>query len=489
MHHLDRHIKGFRDESAEVRVRLAYMVWTAGEKHRRHAIHDDAISFAWQELEALFGRGRFFEINGRLKMFETSDNWWSESGATRAFWLSDRLQAARAKYLNARAVKAVRLLLPSGKAMRSIPPAIGSRDSRGSNAKAKMRPDGLPLVRVDMEMLARLKVWLRGLADDWRNGRAPTDDLFAKIPALEVLDRYAESCSQIMRLANVDVGGKTGFGQIPHHYIEARSGRLYAKGISLQTAPLIVKQAALVGQWEYDFSNCHYSIIDQMAARFGYECQAIRHYLATKSQTRADIAAAAGITIEQAKMALLAVMYGARTSTSPLTAIPQEIGVEAAGRLYVVPQFMGIAEDVSKAREAILSGWPRTRNGSLTNDYGKAIKAKGEDGKTTPTAELLAHLVQGVEVTALTTAMQMFPDQIVLLQHDGWVSNQKLDHQAIEQAVLQATGYRLLLEWEQIQVDPTAPFARARAQATRADPRHQNATCKKPVSPMKKPSF
>ena len=58
----------------------------------------------------------------------------------------------------------------------------------------------------------------------------------------------------------------------------------------------------------------------------------------------------------------------------------------------------------------------------------------------------------------MKAAIDLYPSQIVLLQHDGFAATAKLDKQAITEAVLQATGYRLELEEEQIQVSPDAYF-------------------------------
>jgi len=44
------------------------------------------------------------------------------------------------------------------------------------------------------------------------------------------------------------------------------------------------------------------------------------------------------------------------------------------------------------------------------------------------------------------------------VQHDGFAATAKLDKQAITDAVFEATGYRLEMEEEQIQVSPDAYF-------------------------------
>ena len=192
-----------------------------------------------------------------------------------------------------------------------------------------------------------------------------------------------------------------------------------------------------------------------MAAQYGYECKAIADYLANKKPTRQAIADQAGISVDQAKVCLLAVMYGARASTWHENAIPQEIGDAAAKRLYKVALFKGIMQDVARARTVILKKWPRTANGSLTNAYGKAISG------TVTKAQKLAHLIQGAEAKALMVAIDMHPNDLVLLQHDGFVATRKLYAPAITKAVLQSTGFLLELEESQIQVNPDAHFLKA----------------------------
>ena len=70
----------------------------------------------------------------------------------------------------------------------------------------------------------------------------------------------------------------------------------------------------------------------------------------------------------------------------------------------------------------------------------------------------LAHLLQGVEVTALEAAYRLYPKEIVLLQHDGFAATCQLDTKRIEAAILEATGYRLEVEQKAIQVNLSEAF-------------------------------
>ena len=70
----------------------------------------------------------------------------------------------------------------------------------------------------------------------------------------------------------------------------------------------------------------------------------------------------------------------------------------------------------------------------------------------------LAHLLQGVEAKALEAAYSLYPEKIVLLQHDGFTSTKPLDTKRIEAAMLEATGYLLKVEQKVIQVNLARAF-------------------------------
>ena len=464
--HLQKTIPGFKREADSCQHALARMVWMGRTKRRRHPHFEGAMSFGYEELEDWFGRGQFTAINDRLGFFRVSDNWLfkleggvrTDDNFTKGYWFTDLVQASRDKYFDRRWRKETRLLFIEGqilKAQKTLPGAFASTDTKGKATRISRAAKGskeLRHVPVDLDTLGRLRKWLTGIKREWLAGRAP-HDLVTQYPSLVVIERLYELTSQVIRMAKTDVAGH---GYIAQQYTESPSGRWYANGVNLQNSSSLIKEAALAGLWEYDFSNCHFDIIKQMAAEYDYECKAIADYLADKKPTRQAIADQAGISVDQAKVCLLAVMYGARASTWHENAIPEEIGKEAATRLYKVAAFNGIVKDVARARAVILKKWPRTANGSLTNAYGKAIS--GTDKR----ARQLAHLIQGAEAKALMVAIDMHPNDLVLLQHDGFVATRKLYVPAITKAVLQATGYLLELEESQIQVNPDAQFLKNR---------------------------
>lgn len=453
--YLKKAVPGFKGERDGHQMALAGMLWTGTSKRRLHSHYQDHFSFGYRELDARFGRGGFGPVNERLGLF-TVTSWSADEGYTKAYALTELARGTIEHYLaNIHRRPTTRLLYEDEggtKALKTAPAAVASRDMANVTTTAWRRAKALNAARVDMDGLHRLRAWLVKTRDAWRAGRPPPARLFANIPSLEVVERLADATGRIIRMARTDVLGE---GYVLHRYAQSRSGRLYGVGVTLQNAPTLIKQAALAGQWEYDFSNCHFTILDQMAARFGHDCTSIRHYLAHKKAIRQEIADLAGISVDQAKVCLLASLYGAKASLSRDTAIPDAIGREAAQRLYAVEPFQAIKADIVGARQKVLAGWPRTRNGRLVNAFGKAIV------RTAKAEERLAHLIQGVEALALKTVIDMHPEQVCLVQHDGWASPDRLDAKAIEAAVLEATGYRLELEVERIGIAPDAYFLKA----------------------------
>jgi len=474
VNHLCKTIPGFKLVNRPHQCELARMMWDGSTKRRQHQHFDGAMSFHYVELAASFGENRlaadtgFDPINARLKMFDVTPNYSKDDGYTRGYWFTELAGKARDAYLDKFWAKDSRLLMMSGKASKTLLPAVSSRDMRNNSTNAWKSAGQMNLVRIDLDKLAMLRKWLKHIRNEWRNGRAPQRSLFTEFGSLAHVERLYDMTAKVIRMARTDVAGN---GYIAQHYVQAQSGRLYAKSISLQTAPTLIKEAALDGLWEYDFSNCHFDILRQMAAQYGYTCTAIADYLVERKEvisgkdaTRQAIADQAGISKEQAKTCLLALMYGARTSDRLENSIPEEIGQQAARRLYQVALFRVIHADITRARKVILKNWKPTPNGlGLANGFGKAISVKA-----TP-VQKLAHLTQGVEAKALQTAINLHPNDIVLLQHDGFAATRKLSIKAIMDAVEQATGYRLELEEKRIQPNPDAHFLRNRMQLAKKE--------------------
>ena len=442
--HLRRHIKPLAHESMRVQMSVARLLWFGTFRIREHVKYEGFLSYSHREMDEWFGRRKFKAINDRLDLFDIT-HWSWEGKFTKAYRMTAHTALTLERYFARRREETTAMLFGDGAELKTIPAAIASKDARGRTTTAWPEAEGLRLVPVNLEQMKVLREWLR---HELRDGEKRLG-LFTGTMHRARLERLLDHVRHLIRLAQTKPAG---YGHVAHRYVQSSSGRLYAKGWNLQNAGKIVKDAALAGMWEYDFANCHYAILMQMAEREGCQCEAIGHYLANKKDVRQTIAFEAGIALDQAKVCLLAIMYGARQSLWPRNAIPELIGGEAAERLFGVDLFAGIHADIKRARATIVKRWPRNRQGRVTNMFGRAI-----GGKQAP-EEILAHLIQGVEATALRGILTAFPDEIVLVQHDGFAARSRLDAEAIEAAAALATGYTFEVEEKRITLELDSYF-------------------------------
>lgn len=457
---LSRGIKGFKTWGDRQQWHMAKLIWEVGLKRREHRGMDGYISIGYRELEQGFGRGGFKAMNAAIQCFEVSPNWlWREErpqnqNTTKGYKLMPHVQQLKEKYLKPRQKAITSLIYLDGKGdfcpLKSVPNPIAAKqdddDLLGVTATAWRQVRPFNKVPVDLDLLRQLYEQLTRMLKPEELAQA---NLFVRSNA-EDINRRIEWVGQLIRLAQTDVAGR---GFIIHRYAECKTGRLYASGISLQTAPRIIRKAALHGLYDYDIENCHYSIFEQLASKYGYRADAVRHYLTHKNEVRQGMASRVGIEAKQAKMVLLALMFGARTTEWHKNAIPREIGLDKAKALYLDTEFAGISKDVQAGRDVILEAWPKRRT-TLHNNLGKAVPLKAK-------AEIkMAHIIQGIEAMAIRSAIKLYPDEIVLLMHDGFVTTRQIDARAVERQIFKETGYRMELAGGVIELPANLEFSR-----------------------------
>lgn len=240
-------------------------------------------------------------------------------------------------------------------------------------------------------------------------------------------------------------------GTLPVRYVLHETGRLYAEGLNLQSCKREIRQAALQGNWDVDISTCHFTIMAQMAKRFGVSCPNIEDYVLRKKDIRAQISRDIEVSLRDAKKLINAVGYGAPRSTSPYTEIPKQIGRDKAEAFFAHPLYRGLKADVDAATRIILAKHP-VKNNKLNNLANRGIALKTEAGQSTKESTLIAHLLQGVEAAALEAAVRACDDKVLLLQHDGFTCTERIDPAMLSRAVELATGYDLNFEIERIEL-------------------------------------
>ena len=388
-------------------------------------------------------------VNGRLDFFKMTLGWSRDKKFTRGYFPSETLRVCIKEYLAlAPWSSKTRLLMDDGREVRVVPRAVASRDKAEVSTDAWVKAAKLGIVQVNVEELLKLKAELQPVFDGWLQDGCAPDAMDKKI--VNRVGRAIDMIGKICRLAMTDAAGEN---RMAHHYREVQSGRLYPTGVSLASAQSVVKDAALTGNWEYDISNCHYAILDQMASAAGYKCLTIPRYLKSKEEVRSDIAKEAGIDYDDVKTCLVSLIYGARVSASPKTAMGKAIGVDAARLLKLSPLLKGLTDDLENAQRVVLANCRRTPRGDILNAFGKSVP------KSDKPRQIMAHLLQGAEAKALQAAVNRYPEDIVLVQHDGFVSSRKLDVADIRSAILAATGFDLSVVEKRLKADAYGYFS------------------------------
>lgn len=456
LRYLARYLPGFKRQPKDVRLALCAMIYEAPTRYRAHSHHDGYARFTWQELAQSFGRGRFNAINDELGLFEIlkedgRESWSKAEERTKAYMLTEQVATIRADYLKGVFKRgATRLMTQDGKYLQSLPAsALAAKNKDGQNRRGF---HGLPvtsLVPVNLVQIKKLMVSIEARLLAHEAGFV-TGELFSAPPNIKFLKALHQDAAMLVSKArNVNWPGR-----VLHRYTESESGRVYAATTpNLQNCFRVLREAAMAGLYDIDIENCHYSILAQMAAAHGHQCTEVLAYLANKKQFRESLAAEFGISVRQAKDALIALIYGAKFSVRATDALPKIFNdTRLAAKIYQHPKFLALRNDIAGARAVVLKAQTVTLR-TIKNCRGLTMRLDGSNER-----QQLAHLLQGVEVAALEAAYRLYPKEIVLLQHDGFAATCQLDTKRIEAAILEATGYRLEVEQKAIQVNLNEAF-------------------------------
>ena len=452
LRYLARYLPGFKQQPMDVRLALCGMIYEAPTRYRAHSHHEGYSRFTWQELEQSFGRSGFVGINESLGLFEVlraggREDWSMVEGRTKAYMLTEQVATIRENFLKGCfRRRATKLLTQDGKYLQTLPAsAMAAKNKDGQNRRGFQGLPVNPLVPVKLVQVKKLMVDIEARLMAHEAGFF-TGELFSESPNIKFLKALHQDAAMIYAKAN----NKNWPGHVLHRYFEIESGRVYVDGVgNLQNCYRVLREAAMAGLYDIDIENCHYSILAQMAAAHGYQCTVINDYLNNKGPFRESLAAEFGISEKQAKDALIALIYGATFSSRAKDALPKIFNgnTELADRIYLHPKFLALRDDIAGAGAVVLKAQEVSRR-TIKNCRGLTMRLDGSNER-----QQLAHLLQGVEVTALEAAYRLYPKEIVLLQHDGFTSTKPLDTKRIEAAMLEATGYRLEVEQKVIQVN------------------------------------
>lgn len=338
-----------------------------------------------------------------------------------------------------------------GRKWRQRKNGILSRDRNGNMAKTNAQI--IPSVRVNLDNLQRLYSWLSRTYDAGLQEKQiqPTyTDIYHKLQRLDpmkALERietvYMPVLEQLIHSANVK---PLPAGQLLQVYQETSTGRIQGQGMHLQTMPKEIRTEALrgMGYWQYDAQNCHYTVLSQAAGWYDIPLPEISRYSEKTAATRQQIAKETGADIRQVKAGMLALVYGATPAEG--WSISDIFG-DQAGEFLKHPTVKAIASEIKAAQKGMTQNATRPRNGSgqlISNAMDKTIPG------TASHRSIFAHILQGYEASILNAVLQAYGDQVVLLLHDGWITDAELDPLQVQQTIQKATRFNTRIQVEKL---------------------------------------
>ena len=157
---------------------------------------------------------------------------------------------------------------------------------------------------------------------------------------------------------------------------------------------------------------------------------------------------------DQAKQALIAVVYGARLrrkSYDRESALLSILGADAYDRAENHAVFSGLITEMRNVGAHWVDSALRRKNKKTERVYqincrGLPLPITGDDGEVVKLSSRVAHLVQGVESAMLKTAVAAHANKktkgsnVVLTLHDGWICRLPGDESTAADAVQKRFG-------------------------------------------------
>lgn len=231
-------------------------------------------------------------------------------------------------------------------------------------------------------------------------------------------------------------------GEIPVQYQQVGTGRLVEVLFWLQSTPREVLSAALTGFWDYDLKNAHFAILSQWGKRLGKRTPVVDDYSRNKAAIRQHLASYCGVSIDDIKESLLALMYGGIVHPNPkYSQIANLLGKDAFDRFSSDPFVCQLKDEIRRVGAYIVADMPR-HSGLYGNVLGIFVPRPQKNGL----GSLLSHALQGMEAKALKGVIAGYGPDILLPMHDGWVARHRLDCARLEALLLEVTGFELSVE-------------------------------------------
>ena len=196
------------------------------------------------------------------------------------------------------------------------------------------------------------------------------------------------------------------YGSIPQFFeVSPKTNRIHGVGLTIQNMHRDLRTALLNGCYTADINNCFFSILSQLG-----KYPAVRDYADNPKGTRQTIAADVGVSYEQVKICLLAMLNGAAVQGDALL---MHLG----------------------SYEAVQSFWYHPTVTAIRRDCLQARHDRGFDNAKQFASFLMKEEQKVARVMAQGT-------RLVLPLHDGVVTRERLDETELEARIKTMTGYR-----------------------------------------------
>ena len=422
---------------------------------RQHKLLQHCSYIHYLELEQRFGRGVYSALNSSLNWLTNTN---LTGGQSHLWQASGGKGIAKAYELTDIGYEAIRLSMAKYPLMerkyRCNSAAMRSRDSSGSNSIG------------GFVMAASIAINQRIIKDAIRDVSLLRSDKSARgTPALNYLRHshseitreesvkklqiYQDKLSDIQTITRcTDIGER---GYIPQQYTQSSTGRWYCQGqlISLQNMPRELRKIVFQGHYDYDIESCHYALFAQMAARYAYKTPIIDQLVANKTAFRREIAESISLSVSKIKKALIALIYGAPLSSSLFASLGASIGKDSAAAFCRLEKIRLLHKELKEGSKIIIEGYTHKshKRGSLINDIGRSCVVS-----QCSKASLLSHLLQGAESQILCAIGKRWGGNMILLMHDGFMTQSQLNTGMLARYVFKETGWAVMFSEELVSI-------------------------------------
>lgn len=419
---------------------ISWLVWFHGSSRRLHRNCTEQrskyFSYTHQELDSIFGKAQFRELNIRTGVFYVHPHFGDGGlGYTRGYELSPVVAELLRQFCIEYQFRSVDLVSISGQSLQSMTSGIVGTRKNNQRNRCWRGIHFNSLIPAQHDYLDKLISNYRCLWEELKRDRSVERHRLDKV---ELILRQATMFRIISNNSIVP-------GCLPMIYQESDSGRLYSLGNNLQNCSRIVRTAAMHGYYDVDIENCHYNLLaQQFESQSGAPLGAINDYINAPRLIQADLCGRLGLERDQVKQVLISLVYDAPRSTSPRCSIFKTLGCKEKTAALLEDKFFKELSQETRHVVRVLSDVAKknAKSGSIMNRAGCGLKLS----KKPSCGQIIAHQLQGTEAVILKECISVCNDDSflpILLQHDGFSVHTPPDTNQLSRHIEKTVGVKV----------------------------------------------